>query len=94
MKYLTQICKVRKKSKTYYAASRCLLTIVVMQVERQLEQRKAQRYLLTFRDELEMLQGDLPLMNKPKLLWKQINHLFVLGIRRVFILSREYVCRL
>lgn len=27
------------------------------EVERQLEQRRAQRYLLTFRDELEMLQG-------------------------------------
>jgi hypothetical protein len=28
-----------------------------LQAERKLEQRKSQRYLLTFRDELEMLQG-------------------------------------
>lgn len=35
----------------------CFHASMPLQAERKLEQRKSQRYLLTFRDELEMLQG-------------------------------------
>ena len=35
----------------------CFHASMPLQAERKLEQGKSQRYLLTFRDELEMLQG-------------------------------------